>query len=73
MSPQSEGFLPVNNVLLKQSDQYEGQYVALDSVSNGSVFAHGEDMLQVHKEAKGKGLEYPIVFFIPRKDCFFVY
>jgi hypothetical protein len=61
------------NVLIKESEKYGGQYVATRSFVDKDVISHGGDPLKVFNEAKDKGVNEPVVFYVPKKDVVQIY
>ena len=52
---------------------YEGQYVAMRSLSDRIVVASGDDPEIVMREARERGVTNPVIFFIPGHDVTLVY
>jgi hypothetical protein len=63
----------VENVLIKDSEKYHGQYVATRSFKDKKVVSFGSDLNKVFNEAKEKGIETPVVFYIPQKGMVQIY
>ena len=61
------------HVLVQDSESYSGQYVATKSFTDKEVVSHGNDPVQVSGEAKEKGIDDPVVFYIPNKDVVQIY
>lgn len=61
------------HILLKDSEKYSGQYVATRSFVDKEVISHGIDPIEVFKEAEGKGISEPVVFYVPEKDVLQIY
>ncbi|MGR3318658.1 MAG: DUF5678 domain-containing protein [Candidatus Anammoxibacter sp.] len=61
------------HVLVQDSELYSGQYVATKSFTDKEVVSHGSDPVQVSSEAKEKGIDEPVVFYIPPKDVVQIY
>ena len=55
------------------SESYSGQYVATKSFTDKEVVCHGDDPVKVSDEAKEKGINEPVVFYIPPKDVVQIY
>lgn len=62
-----------NNILVKDGEKYGGKYVATKSFKDKRVISVGIDPAKVHKEAKSKGAEDPVIVFIPKKGMVNVY
>ena len=63
----------MRNPLLKDSEQYAGNYVATRSYSDQTVVASGKDPLAVLKNAEANGVKDPVIFYIPEKDTVDIY
>lgn len=61
------------HILLNDSEEFCGQYVAVESFTNRKVIAHGDDLVKVVSEAKEKGADDPVVFYVPEKDVAQIY
>jgi hypothetical protein len=61
------------NVLVNDFQKFSGKYVATRSFTDKDVVASGKDPLKVMEDAKKKGIEDPVVFFVPRKDTVYIY
>ena len=61
------------HILQSGSEGYCGQYVAVESFTNRKVIAHGDDLVKVASEAKEKGADDPVVFYVPEKDVAQIY
>jgi len=53
--------------LVKNSEKYEGLYVATRSFKDKNVVTAGSDLVSVHREAQRKGVKDPVVFYVPKK------
>lgn len=62
-----------DNILVKDAEKYSGQYVATKSFTDKEVVTSGSDPVQVIKDAKSKGADDPVVFFVPEKDVVQIY
>ena len=60
-------------LLVKDSEKYGGQYVATRSFTDKEVISCGNDPVKVFEEAKRKGVEEPVVFYVPEKDVLQIY
>lgn len=63
----------MNRVLLKDSEKYNGQYVATRSFKERKVISHGGDPSKVFNEAREKGVKEPVVFYVPKKGMVQIY
>lgn len=61
------------HVLVNNGECYEGKYVAIKSFIDKEVISSGENPVSVTEEANKKGVENPVVFFIPEKDVSQIY
>lgn len=59
--------------VLVGEEGYEGKYVALRSMSDRTVIASGDDPQAVMKEARERGADSPVIFFVPSHDITLVY
>ena len=48
--------------------KYEGKYVALRSFSDKKVVASGKKLNDVIERAQKKGIQSPVLIFVPQKD-----
>ena len=48
-------------------------YVATRSFKDKKVITAGKDMVAVHREAQKKGVEEPVVFYVPQKGMVYIY
>ncbi|MBE9503685.1 MAG: hypothetical protein IME96_05870 [Proteobacteria bacterium] len=62
-----------DNILIKDSEKYGGQYVATRSFKDKEVVCSGSDPAKVSNEAKNKGIDEPVVFYVPDKDTVYIY
>ena len=60
-------------VLLKDSESYEGKYVAKMSFISENVISSGDDPVKVYEEAKNKGVAEPVIFYVPKRDVVHIY
>ena len=63
----------MGNVLLKEGGKYDGHYVAIRSFGDGKVVAYGNDPSKVFNDAREKGIETPVVFYVPQKGITQIY
>lgn len=59
--------------ILAINDEYNGQYVALKSSEDDTVIAASEDPEDALNMAREKGVENPIIFYVPDKDMVHIY
>ena len=60
------------NTLLK-SNRYVGKYVAIKSFSDKTVVGTGKSPKTAIEKAVKKGVQNPIIFFVPKKDMLHIY
>jgi hypothetical protein len=60
-------------VLVKNGAKYGGMYVATKSFKDKNVVTSGNDLVSVYKEAQKKGVEEPVVFYVPKKGMVHIY
>jgi len=60
-------------VLVNDSEKYGGLFVATKSFLDKDVVTSGSDLVEVYNEAKKKGIENPVVFFVPEKGMVHIY
>jgi len=53
--------------------QYQGKFVALRSLSDTTVVASGDDPSEVSSLAATKGVQEPVIFFVPEDDVSYIY
>jgi hypothetical protein len=53
--------------------KYEGKFVALRSLTDNTIIAYGDDPSEVISLAADKGVEEPIIFFVPEADVRYAY
>ncbi len=58
--------------LLKE-DKYAGCFVALRSFSDSTVLAFGSDPQEVELVARGKGVNEPVVVYVPEAGTHNIY
>lgn len=59
--------------LVKDGERYGGKYVATKSFADKKVVSHGDDPVMVYNDAKKKGHEDPVVFYVPPKGMVQIY
>lgn len=62
-----------NQVLIKDAEKYRGKYVAKKSFQHKSVISVGDDPVTVHGKAKEKGVDEPVIFYVPEKESIHIY
>lgn len=60
-------------VLINNSEEYGGRYVAKKSFNDKTPICSGTDPNEVLREAKLKGLIDPVIFYVPEKDMVHIY
>lgn len=60
-------------VLVNDIDRYGGRYVATRSFKDNDVVTSGDDPVTVYNDARGKGIDEPVVFYVPQKDVIYIY
>jgi len=59
--------------LLSSSNKYRGKYVALKSFSDREVIGSGVKAKTVLEAAQKKGIDEPVIFYVPEKDVVHIY
>jgi len=62
-----------NNVLIRDAEKYSGSFVATLSFTSKDVICSGKDAMSVLEEAKKRGADDPVVFYIPEIDMVHIY
>ena len=60
-------------VLVRNSEKYSGKYVATRTFQDKEVVVSGTDPAKVFNDAKKRGVEDPVVFYVPEKDIVQIY
>jgi len=60
-------------VLVNDGEKYGGLFVATRTFQDKDVLVSGTDPLEVYNAARKKGVEHPVVFYVPEKDVVQVY
>ena len=55
----------MDNVLVVNSDNYRGKYVATPDWDNNEVICSSEIPITAYNEAKEKGYSTPIILYVP--------
>jgi hypothetical protein len=58
---------------IKDSEKYNGKYVATQSFSDHTVISSGSDAKKVRQKAQKLGCNHPVVFYVPQKGTIHVY
>ncbi|MGA2070851.1 MAG: DUF5678 domain-containing protein [Sedimentisphaerales bacterium] len=59
--------------VLITEEGYEGKYVAMRSMSDRTIIASGSSPDAVMKQAREKGVNNPVIFFVPDHNITLVY
>lgn len=62
----------MEKILLK-TDQFNGQYVALKSPNDASIIASGTTPTDALEEARKKGIQDPIIIYVPTEESVHIY
>lgn len=62
-----------NNQVLVKGKKYVGKYVAMVSFNKKAVVASGKDPIDVRNRAERKGVDCPVIMYVPPKDAFNVF
>ncbi len=62
-----------DNVMVRDVEKYSGLFVATRSFTSKDVISSGKDVMSVLEDAKKKGADDPVVFFIPERDMVHIY
>jgi hypothetical protein len=62
----------VEKILINTED-YNGKYIALESIENNTIIGSGLTPEEALKEAKQNGNVDPFIVFIPDKDIIHIY
>ena len=49
-----------------KESKYEGRYVAMESFAKSKVISYGKNPAAVVNKARGKGIDSPVVIFVPK-------
>lgn len=60
-------------ILVEDRDKYGGKYVATKSFEDSDVISSGSDPVKVIKAAKKKGVDDPVLIYIPEKGMTHIY
>jgi hypothetical protein len=50
-----------------------GKYIATESFESKKVIASGKDIVEVYNDAKRKGVEEPVISYVPKKGTICIY
>lgn len=64
--------MPVN-ILIKDGKKYGGLFVAKKTFQDQEVISSGDNPVSVLEEAKKRGIEDPVVMFVPKEGMVNVY
>ena len=65
--------MPVKTILTKKDGKkHSGKYVATKSLTSRSVVSSGTNASAVATKARKKGIEEPVVFYVPKKGMNFL-
>ena len=53
---------------LVKGSRYIGKYVAMKSCNERTILASGEDRAAVVRRAQDKGVESPLIIFVPKEN-----
>ena len=59
--------------LLVKTDEYNGMYVALKSFEDHSIVGVGDDPESALSAAHSKGIEEPVLLYVPETDTVQIY
>ncbi|MGD0283708.1 MAG: DUF5678 domain-containing protein [Dissulfurispiraceae bacterium] len=62
-----------DNVMVRDVEKYSGLFVATLSFTSKDVISSGKDAMSVLEDAKKKGADDPVVFYIPERDMVHIY
>lgn len=62
-----------NTALVNSAARYGGQYVTVKSFASKTVVTHGKKAKDVFARAKKKGIEEPVLIYIPKKKMVQLY
>lgn len=62
----------MENVVL-HTNEYDGKYVALKSFEDYTVVGAGDDPQSALNDAKAKGFEDPVLFYVTETDKVYIY
>ena len=61
------------NILLNDGSKYGGKYVALRSFLEKDVISSGDNAAEVYRDAKGRGADDPVLFYVPEQGTSHIY
>jgi len=61
---------PIDSKAIKK---YSGCFVAIPSFKEKRIIAHGKKPAQVYKDSAKRGVNDPVVVFVPEKDTTYVF
>jgi hypothetical protein len=57
----------------EDGQSFAGEYVATASFNDRRCIAHGKDPKKVHEEARAKGYDHAVFFYVPHPDVIHCY
>ena len=60
-------------IVLVNTNEYDGRYVAMKSFDDRTVVGVGDDPEAAIKDALRKGYEDPVIIYVPEKDMVHIY
>jgi hypothetical protein len=63
----------MEQLLLENHKNFGGKYVAKKSFSDVEVISAADTPQAVHAEAKEKGIDDPVIFFVPKEGMVHIY
>lgn len=67
-----EDTMPIKEIV-KDSKKYAGKYVAIETFWSTEVICSGKSAITVKRTAERKGVEEPVVFFVPVSSMAHIY
>jgi len=62
----------MQQVLIKEK-KYEGKYVAVKNINDTRVIASGQSMKTAYEKAVKKGVNKPLMIYVPEKNTVHIY
>jgi len=63
----------VKTLIKEDGKDYSGKFVATASFNDNEVIAADEDPVKVYDEAREKGHNSPVIFFVHKKNVKYIY
>ena len=57
----------------KNTEKYRGNFVATKSFKDKEIISYGHNPTKVLKEANEKGVEEPVIMYVPKENMAFIY